>query len=150
MAGSRIIVVRGEEGSISEKSNREVIERYIEAITELDFDTQEQLRHAGYVSEWPQSGERVRGPANARAITANWPGGLQGGRMDTKTLHGSEDRWVATSVGTVLRISGTGDVYTGLFTATYPGDSRVWHNVCSHRAPRWQGAQGNGDFRRSV
>jgi hypothetical protein len=129
MARSRIIVVLGEGGSMSEKSNREVIERYIQAIAEQDFDTQDQLRHADYVSEWPQSGERVRGPANARAITANWPGGLKGGRLDTKALHGSEDRWVATPVGTVLRITGTGDVYTGLFTATYPGDTRIWHSV---------------------
>jgi len=66
MAGSRIIVVRGEEGSMSEKSNREVIERYIQAIAEQDFDTQDQLRHTDYVSEWPQSGERVRGARGDR------------------------------------------------------------------------------------
>jgi len=28
-----------------------------------------------------------------------------------------------------LRITGTGDVYTGFFTGIYPGDARVWHSV---------------------
>ena len=112
---------------MSEKSNREVVERYIRAIMERDFDAQDRLRHADYVQEFPQSGERTRGAANARAILDNYPGGLQGGRVETKALHGSEDRWVTTPVGTLLRITGTGDVYTALFTATYPGDDRVWH-----------------------
>jgi len=60
---------------VSEKSNREIVERYIRAIIEADFDTQDRLRHADYVSEWPQSRERVRGTANARAILDHYPGG---------------------------------------------------------------------------
>ena len=112
---------------MSEKSNREIVERYIRAIIEADFDTQDRLRHADYVSEWPQSRERVRGTANARAILDHYPGGLKGARVDKKELHGSEDRWVMTPVGTLLRLTGTGDVFTGLFTGTYPGESRPWH-----------------------
>ena len=42
-------------------------------------------------------------------------------------VKGSEDQWVATPVGTLLRVIGTGDVYTALFTAVYPGDPRPWH-----------------------
>jgi len=112
---------------VSEKTNREVVERYIWAIMERDFDVQDQLRHAEYIQEFPQSGERTRGAANARAILDNYPGGLKAGGVEMKALHGGEDRWVTTPVGTLLRITGTGDVYTALFTATYPGDDRVWH-----------------------
>ena len=42
-------------------------------------------------------------------------------------VKGSEDQWVATPVGTLLRVIGTGDVYTALFTVVYPGDARPWH-----------------------
>jgi len=112
---------------VSEKSNRDTVERYIRAIMDNDLDTLDTLRHADYVVELPQSGERTRGIANARAVLEHYPGGLAGGQLDTKKLVGSEDRWVATPVGTLLRITGTGDVYTALFTAVYPGERLVWH-----------------------
>jgi ketosteroid isomerase-like protein len=119
--------LREEEGAVSEKSNREVVERYVRAYIENDLDAQDQLRHADFVQEFPQSGERIRGISNARAIPEHYPGSLEGGRIDKKALHGSEDRWVVTPVGTLLRITGSGDVYTALFTATYPGETRPWH-----------------------
>ena len=110
---------------MSQKSNREVVERYVRAIVERDLDTQDQLRHADYVAEYPQSGERIRGVKSARSILDNYPGGLPPAqRLDVK---GSEDRWITTPVGTLLRITGTGDVYTALWTAVYPGDARPWH-----------------------
>ena len=112
---------------MSDKSNREVVERYIRATMEQDFETEAQLRDPDFVMEFPQSGERIRGVANNRAVTENYPGGLAGGRVEKKALHGGEDRWVITPVGTLLRIEGTGDVYTALFTLVYPGDERVWH-----------------------
>jgi hypothetical protein len=119
--------LREAEVSVSDKTNREIIERYARAVIEQDLDVQDELRHADYVSEWPQSGERVRGTANAHAMAANYPGGLP----PTKNMlvKGGEDRWVTTPVGTLLRITGTGDVYTALFTAVYPGDPRPWHSV---------------------
>ncbi len=114
---------------MSEKSNREVVERYVQAIIDQDLEAQDRLRHPDFVAEWPQSRERVRGRANLRAIVEHYPGGLQAGQVDVKAIHGSEDRWIATPVGTIVRITGSGDVYTGLYTAVYPGDSRVWHCV---------------------
>ena|SRR6266478_2007490 len=114
-----------EEGTVSEKSNREVVDRYARAAVERDADTLDQLRHPDYVSEYPQSGERIRGPRNARAILDNYPGGVP--PAANVLVKGSEDQWVATPVGTLLRIIGTGDVYTALFTAVYPGDARPWH-----------------------
>jgi len=127
MAPSLIAVaaLREEEGSVSEKGNREVVEQYVRAVFEQDFKTQDRVLHADFVSEWPQSGERVRGAANVRAIGENYPGGAV--KANVKAVRGAEDRWVTTPVGTLLRITGTGDVYTALFTATYPGDPRPWY-----------------------
>ena len=81
---------------MSEKSNREVVERYVQAIIDQDLEAQDRLRHPDFVAEWPQSGERVRGRANLRAIVEHYPGGLQAGQVDVKAIHGSEDRWIAT------------------------------------------------------
>lgn len=109
---------------MSETSNREVVERYMQAIVERDLDVQDRLRQADYVADYPQSGERVRGAKNARAILENYPGGLPPAKK--VVVKGSEDQWVTTPVGTLLRVIGTGDVYTTLFTAVYPGDPRPW------------------------
>jgi hypothetical protein len=126
---------------VSDKTNREVIERYVRAIIEQDLDVQRELRHADYVAEWPQSGERVRGAGNAHAIIANYPGDRPP-QAEHVVVKGEEDRWVATPVGTLLRITGTGDVYTGLFTMVYPGDPRPWHcvAVAELRSTRRRGA----------
>jgi len=110
---------------VSEENNQKVVERYVRAVFENDFETQERVLHADFISEWPQSGERVRGRANVRAIGTNYPGGAV--KADVKAVRGAEDRWVTTPVGTLLRVIGTGDVYTALFTAIYPGDARLWH-----------------------
>jgi hypothetical protein len=110
---------------VSEKSNREVVERCIRAVVERDLDMLDQLRHPDYVEEYPQSGERIRGIKNARAILETYPGGLP--PAEKVVVKGGEDQWVTTPIGTLLRITGTGDVYTALFTAVYPGDPRPWH-----------------------
>jgi hypothetical protein len=110
---------------MSEKSNREVVERYGRALIDRDWDALDQLRHQNYVSEWPQSGERIRGKANARAIDEHYP--TERGPLEKKSIHGAEDRWVTTPVGTLLRIMGSGDMYSAHFTAAYPSDPRPWH-----------------------
>jgi ketosteroid isomerase-like protein len=109
---------------VTEKSNREVVERYAKALVDHDYDAMDQLRHADYVCEYPQSGERIRGTAHVRAIMENYPSRPD---ITTGAVIGSEDVWVPTPVGTLLKIMGTGDVYTTLARFMYPGDSRPWH-----------------------
>ena len=109
---------------MTEKSNHEVVERYAKAHVDHDYDVLDELRHRDYVSEYPQSGERVRGTANARAIMEHYPSRPE---ITTGAVIGSEDHWVPTPSGTLLRIMGTGDVYTTLSKWRYPGDSQPWH-----------------------
>jgi hypothetical protein len=101
-----------------------MVERYAKALVDHDYDAMDQLRHADYVCEYPQSGERIRGTANLRAIMENYPSKPE---VTTQAVIGSEDIWIPTPVGTLLKIMGTGDVYTTLSKFTYPGDSRPWH-----------------------
>ena len=104
-------------------TNHEIIERYANAITR-SLDELDHLRHPDFVEDWPQSGERIRGASNMRALDEHFPGRpTEGGVL---RVVGSEDRWVVTPSYTTLRIEGTGDVYTVVSRAIYPPDS-VWY-----------------------
>ena len=108
---------------MADSSNQEVVHRYLDAHKAHDYDTVDALRHADWVEEWPQSGERVRGSANDRAIMDSWPGGLpEAGEV---RVVGSEDRWVVTPSLTVQRVVGSGDFWWGDGTAAYP-DGTHW------------------------
>ena len=97
--------------------NRRVVEHYMGAFPS-DFDTLERLRDPGYVEDWPQSGERIRGHENYRKVHEAYPGGLP--TAETRRIVGAEDRVVMSPSFTIVRISGAGDVYTVEGTLSYP------------------------------
>jgi hypothetical protein len=68
----------------------------------------------------------IRGWDNVRAVHENYPGGLPKD-LDSKVI-GSEDRWVVGPSFNVLRIEGSGDVYTLIGSARYP-DGQTWQVV---------------------
>lgn len=53
---------------MSEQGNRGIVEQFWAAVNAKDWDAHDRLIDDGYVQEWPQSGERIRGKANSRAI----------------------------------------------------------------------------------
>ena len=59
---------------MSEQQNRDAIERFFEAFKRGDLDALDDLIHDDYVEEYPQSGERIRGKHNVRAVNENYPG----------------------------------------------------------------------------
>jgi ketosteroid isomerase-like protein len=109
------------------ESTREVIDRYARAMEAHDLDALVEVFHPDYVEEYPQSGERIRGAANMRAMLANYPGGEpRPGKVDH--IVGSEDRWVMTPSYLPMRVEGDGDQYTIVAHITYP-DGSEWHEV---------------------
>jgi ketosteroid isomerase-like protein len=108
---------------MAEPSNEDIVRRYWRANEAHDFDTLSALRHRDWTAEWPQSGERLRGDANARAMLENFPGGLPD--IKAGRLVGSEDRWVVTPVYTIQRVVGSGDSWWGDGTVSYP-DGSTW------------------------
>jgi ketosteroid isomerase-like protein len=58
---------------VSEQENRDAIEGYFEAFERQDLDAMEKLLHEGYVEEFPQSGESIRGKQNWRSVIENYP-----------------------------------------------------------------------------
>jgi hypothetical protein len=108
---------------MAEASNGEIVRRYLAAHTAHDYDTVGALRDPDWTVEWPQSGERVRGGANDRAIMDNWPGGLPS--SEGFRVAGSEDRWVTTPLNTIHRVVGSGDLWWADGTSAYP-DGSTW------------------------
>ncbi len=84
--------------------NRELVERYWEALASQDLDTAYQLQHQDFVAMWPQSGERIVGRDNARTVGERYPGWPE---IRTRRVLGSGDLWV---VEATLTYGGT-DVY---------------------------------------
>jgi len=105
------------------QSNEETVRRYLAAHAVYDHLALGALRDPDWTIEWPQSGERVRGSANDRAIMDNWPGGLPSG-LSMRPV-GSEDRWVVTPLNTMQRVVGSGDFWWADGTSAYP-DGSTW------------------------
>jgi hypothetical protein len=80
---------------VTAKTNREVVERYVNGMKARDLDVQAEVCAPDLIVEYPQSGERIRGWANVRAVLENYPRGLPEGKGK---LIGSEDKWVVGSV----------------------------------------------------
>ncbi len=131
-----------------ERSNEEIVRRYWHAHAAHDHKTVSELRHPDWLAEWPQSGERVRGDGNDRAIMDNYPGGEP--HLDaTHRIVGAEDRWVVTPAYTVQRVIGNGDAWWGSGIGTYPDGTDLALRR-DGRAPRRQGLPRNGLLRRTV
>ena len=105
------------------KTSREVVERYVRALADRDLDQQAEVCSPDMVVDYPQSGERIRGWDNFRAAHESYPGGLP--QDAASKVIGSEDKWVVGPSFNILRIEGTGDVYTLVGSAKYP-DGQTW------------------------
>jgi|SRR5690348_4773565 len=110
---------------MSDTGHRAIIEKFFESVNAQDWDRLETWLDPDYVWEMPQSGERVRGTANNRAMNESYPG-LP--KVEPRRITGSQDKWVTTPSFTVLKITGSGDDYTAESLANYP-DGSVWHAV---------------------
>lgn len=106
------------DSATSDATNRAVVERYFKAYPS-DWETMARLRHADFVEDWPQSGERIEGHENYRAIHENYPGGTPGLAIDR--VVGTEDRLVMTPLFTPVRIVGMGDTFIVEARAGYAG-----------------------------
>ena len=58
---------------MSRAEGKQIIEQFWIAMQTNDFKAAAEFLHDDYVLEWPQSGERIRGPANFVAVNENYP-----------------------------------------------------------------------------
>ena len=107
-----------------------LVREYMSAWT-ADYPQLSRLRSPDFVEEWPQSGERIRGDANYRAIHERYPGGMP--TYEGRELSGAErpksqrgGSWALSPSFTLIHLSGGAE---GIFTAEgvleYPGGKKV-------------------------
>jgi ketosteroid isomerase-like protein len=82
---------------------QEIHEKLTDMVTNLDPDAEYELRHEDFVADMPQSGERIVGRDNMRALQQAFP----------------PDR---TPTFQVRRITGAGDTWTVEATGDYGGE----------------------------
>ena len=114
---------------MAELTNREVVEHFIEAMNASDLDRAEQYLAEDLVEDYPQSGERIRGRANRRAVVENYPGRAE--RDFAPGKYGAlvgDDQWVMTPSMSLVRLNGSGERYTATGQITYP-NRETWHVI---------------------
>jgi hypothetical protein len=104
---------------------REMMDRFVELMNAGDLDGVEALMHPDFYEDYPQSGERIRGAANARAEIENYPGGLEN-QLGQPTFHGREEEWVITPNYRVVRVTDAGNGGTAVLKIHYPDGSDWW------------------------
>jgi ketosteroid isomerase-like protein len=110
-------------------SSREVVERYARSLEAVDLDAQDALLHEDVVNVFPQSGERIVGRGNRRAMIENYPGSAEKPMTGTvRQIVGSEEQWAMGPSFNVTHITGSSDEYAMAGTITYP-NGELWHNV---------------------
>ena len=108
--------------------HRAIIEAVVTAMNSNDFSLYDRLFTDDFVDEYPQSGELIRGPANARWILENYPGADQ---LPRAMEPGSMRRLAADGVKVVaptfsiVRIEGGGTTGSVAIKGMYP-DKSVW------------------------
>jgi hypothetical protein len=110
---------------VTSPDNRHLIDRFYSALNARRFDEMHEFVDSNVVQDWPQSGERIKGLKNFRAVMENYPDLPS---VETRRVVGAEDKWVLTPTFTPLRITGTGDVYTIETRINYP-NGEVWSGV---------------------
>jgi ketosteroid isomerase-like protein len=96
--------------------NRKTVEQFIQAMATRDWEAQDRLLTDDFVEEYPQSGERIIGKENRRAIIENDPGGEP---RETSASGPSPKPPV---------IVGAGDQFTATGQVKYP-NGETWHLV---------------------
>ena len=82
--------------------------------------------HPDFVEDYVQSGERIRGPANLRAIIENYPGGQVESHDPPAVLEAKATNWVMTPGYTVVKVEESGSSGTMVVKVRYPDGTDWW------------------------
>ena len=108
-------------------NNRQLVERYLKAHMEQDWDTVAELAAPDMVVTYPQSGETIRGGDNYAAMLAHYPGGLGESGLFLALTHEPRDSVHVISSPLALpmiTVSGGGDTFFMEGLVKYPDGNR--------------------------
>jgi ketosteroid isomerase-like protein len=111
-----------------ERTGQEFSDAWIEMLRAQDYDRLPDLVHPDCVHEYPQSGERIVGQANIRAVFEHYPGGLGRQYRDSLKVTGESPRWAMAPNFTLVRTSGGAGSYSYAMKAQYP-DGSEWYVI---------------------
>jgi ketosteroid isomerase-like protein len=108
--------------SVIDAANRAVVERYVQAFFAPNaLDVLESTLSPDIEVIYPQSGERFRGQANVRAHLENYPGRDQEFTSSVERVVGDDPGWALSQRLTVIRIEGSGEVFTAIGLVRHGG-----------------------------
>ena len=111
-----------------ERTGREWAEGFQAMLRSRHFERLSEFLHPECVHEYPQSGERISGLANIRAVFENYPGGVGRSDADSLRVGGDDRRWAMAPNFTLVSITGGGGSYSSVVRAHYP-DETEWYVV---------------------
>jgi SnoaL-like domain len=76
---------------VSDQETRAKLDRHWSTAGDRDQEAAHEIYHEDCVVEWPQSGERVRGRANLRALRTAYPARLE---FSVRRILGGGDLWI--------------------------------------------------------
>jgi len=88
--------------------NPNSVEAFFGILNARRYEQLARLVEPGVITEWPQSGERIRGIGNTRAAFEHDP---YPAYSLIQRVIGAEDKWVLTPSFTLVGVAGTGDHY---------------------------------------
>jgi ketosteroid isomerase-like protein len=135
-------VTREKECAMAVDTNRAAVDRLTQMFESGSLDdlarSQHELAADDFVEEWPQSGERIRGRDNAKAINDNYPQ-MTGSdpRVKLRRVSGEGAHWVVE--GTIDYGDGTPVSYVGVAELRDGKIVRITEYFASpFEAPAWR------------
>jgi len=114
---------------VTEVEAKDVLRRFLRAMTLMDLDAVGALVHPDYVLEHPQSGEVIRGRERFLAMLRAVPGGIPTDSTDEARarVYVEDDRWAVSPMLTPIRVFGSEGTYTTTVPIRYP--DQLWHLI---------------------
>ena len=111
------------------RTNRDLLLRLFEILNTGDAAALDEVMAPDVVTEWPQTGEQVRGIENHRAIVGSYPGGHVAVSEANRTfIEGDAGRYVLTPMFTAVRVVGSGENLVATVKSRYP-DGSDWYVI---------------------
>ncbi len=111
------------------RADRDVVVRLYELMDGGDYERLDEVFRTDVVTEYPQSGERVRGLENLKSIMRNYPGGHPRVSKAERVLVGDRgEHRLPTTTDSTLKVHDVGDRLFSSVKTRYP-DGSDWYTV---------------------
>jgi hypothetical protein len=105
--------------------HRALFERLVADVNRRDVEHLDEVFTEDVVTEWPQSGEVIRGLHNLRELIAGYPAGALADPA-TAHAHGVDELRIVAPLFTLVRVQGGGNSGSAAVRVLYPDGSTWW------------------------